>query len=147
LRSFRKGMSEMMAIVIGVVLTVAIGAALWPLLSGMITSQSQNAKMIVSVSASDLYNGNVSVIVNVKNVGGTTLEDVKVVKVIVYNGTTAKVIQDIPQPTIASKLVIGASASKMLIVPGQAGDSIVVVVSAKAGNNIIYAQGKAVVTS
>ena len=138
-------MSEMMAIVIGVVLTVAIGAALWPLLSGMITSQSQNAKMMVSVSASDLYNGSISVIVSVKNVGGATLEDVKIVKVIVYNGTRANTIPlTVP---IADKLVVGASASKMIVVPGRAGDSVTVIVSAKAGNNIIYAQGKAVVTS
>ncbi len=140
----RKGMSEMMAIVIGVVLTVAIGAALWPLLSGMISNQSQNAKMIVSVSASDLYNGSVSIIVTVKNVGGTTLNDIKITKVIVYNGVTTSTIT--LSTTIANQLTIGASASKMIVVPGHSGDTVIVVVSAKAGNNVIYAQGKAIVS-
>ncbi len=140
----RKGMSEMMAIVIGVVLTVALGAALWPLITSMINNQSNNAKMLVSISASYIGDHKVSIVINVKNIGSVNLENVVIDKVLV-NGKSKPIL--VGGKLITSSLNVSASASKEIIVNGDIGDPIVVVVSAEANGNPIYAQAKTIVNS
>jgi len=140
-RTLRKGMSEMMAIVIGVVLTVAIGAALWPILTGMINSQSNNAKMAISISASSVGNNNASLIINVRNIGTAMLKNVEVYKVLIDGKSI-----DINNATICKTLPAGQSVSKLIFVPASPGDVVTVIVKAQASNDIVIAQAKTIVS-
>jgi len=145
-RLMRKGLSEMMAIVIGIVLTIAIGAALWPMISHMIGSQLKSSKMIVNANAMLVSisgtNANVSIIVTVRNVGQTALNDIVIYKVLI-NGKPITV--DSKSALIASYLAPGDTVSKEIVVSASnvtEGSTVVVVVKALAGSNPIYAQAE-----
>jgi len=146
-RFVRKGLSEMMAIVIGIVLTIAIGAALWPMISHMIGSQLKSSKMIVNANAITVAVkgglANVSIIVNVRNVGQTTLNNVSIVKVLI-NGKDYT--SHISTKLLAGYLAAGDTVSKDILVTNvpasdaAEGSSVVVVVEAEASGHTIYAQ-------
>ncbi len=140
-RNLRKGMSEMMAIVIGVVLTVAIGAALWPILTGMINSQSSNARMAISISATSVGPDNVSLVINVRNIGTSLLKNIEIYQILV-NGKEVRV----SNAMISESLPAGQSASKLVFVPANPGDVVTVIIKAQSGSHVIIAQAKTIVS-
>ena len=78
----RKGMSEMMAVVISIVITIAVGALLWSLIPSLLTKQTQLNRISVDVQASSSQSYTV-VLITVKNLGQNTLHNISVEKIIV----------------------------------------------------------------
>ena len=78
----RKGMSEMMAIVIGIVITIAVGALLWSLIPSLLSSQTYSARMSVEAQAFTTPNSTV-ILVTVRNLGQKELHNVSVERIFI----------------------------------------------------------------
>jgi hypothetical protein len=97
----RKGISEMLAIVLGVAITIAIGVALFGLLPNYITSMTQQQRVaITQLSASKISSNTGIVTFTVKNLGSKDIANLTLA--IYINGNWVSNIKPIA-PNISDK--------------------------------------------
>jgi uncharacterized OB-fold protein len=109
----RKGISEMLAIVLGVAITIAIGVALFGLLPNYITSMTQQQRVaITQLSASKISSNTGIVTFTVKNLG--TKDIANLTLTIFINGNQVSDIKPIAPNINASDSNINIS-----LAPGQ----------------------------
>jgi hypothetical protein len=85
-KRLRKGISEMLAMVLGIAITIAIGVALFTMLPNYITSMSQQQRIaITSLSANKINNTAIMLVLTIKNLGSKDVSDATLS--ITINGT------------------------------------------------------------
>jgi len=85
-KRLRKGVSEMLAMVLGIAITIAIGVALFTMLPNYITSMSQQQRIAVtSLSANKINNTAIMLVLTIKNLGSKDVSDATLS--ITINGT------------------------------------------------------------
>ncbi|ADM28678.1 hypothetical protein Igag_1884 [Ignisphaera aggregans DSM 17230] len=73
---YRKGISELLALVLGLAITIAIGIAFYAFLPSFLNTSLQQQKIAVSISSATLLTSNEAVmIINVKNLGSKNIEN------------------------------------------------------------------------
>jgi len=73
---YRKGISELLALVLGLAITIAIGIAFYAFLPSFLNTSLQQQKIAVSISSATLLsNNNVTMIINIKNLGSKNVEN------------------------------------------------------------------------
>jgi len=111
----RKGISEMLAIVLGVAITIAIGVALFGLLPNYITSMTQQQRVaITQLSASKISSNTGIVTFTVKNLGSKDIADLTLA--IYINGNPVSNIEPIAPNISTSGSNINISVP---LAPGQ----------------------------
>jgi hypothetical protein len=111
----RKGISEMLAIVLGVAITIAIGVALFGLLPNYITSMTQQQRVaITQLSASKISSNTGIVTFTVKNLGSKDIADLTLA--IYINGNPVSNIKPIAPNISTSGSNINISVP---LAPGQ----------------------------
>lgn len=109
----RKGISEMLAIVLGVAITIAIGVALFGLLPNYITSMTQQQRVaITQLSASKISSNTGIVTFTVKNLG--TKDIANLTLAIYINGNPVSDIKP-----IAPNISVSGSNINISLAPGQ----------------------------
>lgn len=109
----RKGISEMLAIVLGVAITIAIGVALFGLLPNYITSMTQQQRVaITQLSASKISSNTGIVTFTVKNLG--TKDIANLTLTIFINGNQVSDIKP-----IAPNISVSGSNINISLAPGQ----------------------------
>jgi hypothetical protein len=85
-KRLHKGISEMLAMVLGIAITIAIGVALFTMLPNYITSMSQQQRIaITSLSANKINNTAIMLVLTIKNLGSKDVSDATLS--ITINGT------------------------------------------------------------
>jgi len=85
-KRLRKGISEMLAMVLGIAITIAIGVALFTMLPNYITSMSQQQRIAVtSLSANKINSTAIMLVLTIKNLGSKDVSDATLS--ITINGT------------------------------------------------------------
>jgi hypothetical protein len=85
-KRLRKGISEMLAMVLGIAITIAIGVALFTMLPNYITSMSQQQRIAVtSLSANKVNSTAIMLVLTIKNLGSKDVSDAALS--ITINGT------------------------------------------------------------
>jgi Kef-type K+ transport system membrane component KefB len=75
-KRLRKGISEMLAMVLGIAITIAIGVALFTMLPNYITSMSQQQRIAVtSLSANKINSTAIMLVLTIKNLGSKDVSD------------------------------------------------------------------------
>ena len=102
-----KGISEMLAVVLGVAITIAIGVALFTILPNYITSMSQQQRVAITyLSASKVSSNSIMLTLAVKNLGSKDITNISIYTTV--NGT---------QP--AGIKVIAGRCRDLQLAPGQ----------------------------
>jgi len=113
----RKGISEMLAIVLGVAITIAIGVALFGLLPNYITSMTQQQRVaITQLSASKISSNTCIVTFTVKNLGSKDIANLTLA--ISINGNWVSNINPIAPQTTTKPSASGIDILASLA-PGQ----------------------------
>ncbi len=147
----RKGMSELLAIVIGVLITIGVGVALYTVIPRLITANVQSNRIALDVYATTINNTAAAITVTIKNLGQIDIDKIEIlsveidgkpansVAIICPDGNTATLNSPITvniAPGTQTSLVIYATGSSI-----RPGAKVVIVV--KAGE--IVAHGTAVI--
>ena len=142
----RRGMSELLAIVIGVLITIGVGVALFTAIPKLITTNVQSARVALDLYASIVNNSAAAITVTLKNLGQMDIDKIKVLSIEVDgNRVTAATIicPDGKQTTLDSEINIklppGMQTSFVVYVKSpyvKIGAKITVVV--KAGNIVVH---------
>jgi hypothetical protein len=76
-RMLHKGISEMLAIVLGVVIAIAIGVTLFAILPGYVTSMSQQQRVVItSLTANRVNTSTFILTVSIKNLGTKNIANI-----------------------------------------------------------------------
>jgi len=127
----RKGISEMLAIVLGVVITIAIGVALFGLLPNYITTMSQQQRIAVTqLSASKLNSTTCIVAFTVKNLGSKDIANISLAIAVNGNWIAPDRIKPIALESAVKQSGDGVSIS-VALAPGQ---EVGVAVQVEAGS-------------
>jgi len=85
---YRKGISELLALVLGLAITIAIGVTFYAFLPSFLNTSLQQQKIAVSISSATLLsNSNVTMIINIKNIGSKNIESFSITSIEVENAT------------------------------------------------------------
>lgn len=79
--STRRGMSELLAIVIGILITIGVGVALFTAIPKLITTNVQSARVALDLYASMINNSAAAITVTLKNLGQVDINKVRVLSI------------------------------------------------------------------
>ena len=79
--SMRRGMSELLAIVIGILITIGVGVALFTAIPKLITTNIQSARVALDLYASMINNSAAVITVTLKNLGQIDINKIKVLSI------------------------------------------------------------------
>jgi len=132
----RKGVSEMLALVLGVVIAIGIGVALFTILPNYVTSMTQQQRIAVTYLSANKINATDFVLtLGVKNLGSKDINNLTIN--ILINGANPSSITPIPASALQSCVPQLPNATKcnLAIAPGQEA-SIVLKIKARSSVNV-----------
>ena len=80
-RIYRHGMSELLAIVIGIMITIGVGVALYTIVPRMITTSAQSNRVAIDVYATTAGDNTAIVTITVKNLGQKDISSIELSRV------------------------------------------------------------------
>ncbi len=146
LHKTRKGMSELLAIVIGVVITVGIAAILWTVLPSIVSNAVNTARVAVTASAISISTDEALVTVHIKVLGSSQVDlygldvvtensSAKIVEVSTISNVTADVVGSSIKFVNGLKLNPGDEISVTFRIDGvSAGEKIAIIVKTSVGS-------------
>ncbi len=151
----RKGMSELLAIVIGVLITIGVGVALYTVIPRLITANVQSDRIALDVYATTINETAAAITVTIKNLGQINISEIEILDIridgktvsasIVRSDGTVSPVQ-LGKP-ISVNLAPGTQISFVIYATDEKGEAIKpgakVVVVVRAGQ--IIAHGTAVI--
>jgi len=120
---YRKGISELLALVLGLAITIAIGIAFYAFLPSFLNTSLQQQKIAVSISSATLLTSNEAVmIINIKNLGSKNIENFSIYVEVenIKNINVSSTREDIcPPPSQSTNESTSVLECRYSIQPGQ----------------------------